>query len=400
MKIFEHEFKKKKIHTKIKIVDKILDFIHIQKKRQISFMRQLSKTERHYDQKLIFVIKYQWIAKQIAKNQNLHQNKFAKNIQSDLHKKKHEWMTTFKTRYKLYKYTIMSFEFTNVSATYQKLINNAFKKYLNIFVIAYFDDILIYSQNEEEHIRHVHAVFKNLNEWNLLTKSEKCVFHVFEINFLKFLINKNNIKMNLNKTTAVKNWKRSINVIEVLTFLNFTNYNQRFIKRYLHKTLSLTRLTQKELSWNWNEKTERTFQKFKQACLKTSVLKIFDFKKFIKIKTNVLNMIIKTCLCQKYDDKWHSVIYFSKKLTSAEQNYEIHDKKLLAIVTFLKTLKIYAKETSEFIILMNYKNFVFFIITKKLNQKQIKWLKKFAQYRFKIRYTSNKNNVRTDALNK
>ena len=111
-------------------------------------------------------------------------------------------------------------------------------------------------------------------------------------------------------------------------------------------------------------------------------------------------MIIKTCLCQKYNDKWHLVMYFSKKLTSAEQNYEIHDKRLLIIVTVLKTWKIYAKKTSKFIILINHKNFLYFIITKKLNQKQIKWSKKFEQYKFTIRYTSNKNNDRANALNR
>ena len=149
-------------------------------------------------------------------------------------KKKQKWMTIFRTQYEHYEYTIMSFEFTNVSATCQKLINNAFKKYLNIFVIAYFDDIFISSQIKKKHVRHVNAIFRRLNEWNLLTKFEKCVFHFFEKKILKFLIDKNEIKMNSNKTTAIKNWKRSKNVIEILTFLNFTNYNQKFIKRYSH----------------------------------------------------------------------------------------------------------------------------------------------------------------------
>ena len=189
-------------------------------------------------------------------------------------------------------------------------------------------------------------------------------------------------------------------MIKILIFLNCTNYNRKFIKRYSHKTLSLTRFTQKEQSWNWNKKTKRTFQKFKQTCFETLIWKIFNSKKFIKIETNVSNMIIKTCLCQKYDDKWHSMTYFSTKLTSAKQNYEIHDKELLAIVAFLKTWKVYAKKTSKFIILTNHKSFVFFIITKELNQKQIKWSKKFAQYKFKIRYTSNKNNDRANVLNK
>ena len=90
---------------------------------------------------------------------------------------KKKWKTIFKIRYKHYKYTIMSFELTNVLITYQKLINNAFKKHLNIFVIAYFDDIFIYFKNMNEHVRHVDTMFQCLNEWNLLIKLKKCNFH-------------------------------------------------------------------------------------------------------------------------------------------------------------------------------------------------------------------------------
>ena len=68
-------------------------------------------------------------------------------------------MTIFKTRYEFYEYMVMSFEFTNASTICQKLINNAFRKHLNTFVIAYFDDIFIYSQNEKKHVQHVHTMF-------------------------------------------------------------------------------------------------------------------------------------------------------------------------------------------------------------------------------------------------
>ena len=243
-------------------------------------------------------------------------------------------------------------------------------------------------------------MLRSLNEWNLLIKSKKCVFHVSKIDFLKFLIDKNDIKMNSNKTAAVRDWKRSKNVTEVLAFLGFTNYNRRFIKRYSHKALPLTKLTQKGQPWSWNDKTEQAFQKLKQACLEASILKIFNSRKPIRIETNVSDMTIGACLCQKYDDKWHSVAYFSRKLTPAEQNYEIHDKELLTIVTALKTWKIYAKGASEFIILTNHKNFLYFIITKKLNRKQVRWSEELEQYKFTIRYTSNKNNDKANALSR
>ena len=153
----------------------------------------------------------------------------------------------------------MSFEFTNVSTTCQKLINNAFRKHLNIFVIAYFDDIFVYFKNMNEHVRHVNTMFRCLNEWNLLIKSKKCNFHQTKMKFLNFKIERKKIKINLNKITTIKNWKKFNIVMKILIFFEFTNYNRRFIRRYLHKMLSLMRLTQKSQIWNWNDKTKKIF---------------------------------------------------------------------------------------------------------------------------------------------
>ena len=58
----------------------------------------------------------------------------------------------------------MSFEFTNASTTYQKLINNALKKHLNIFVIVYFDDIFIYFKNMKKHVQHINTILKYLKK--------------------------------------------------------------------------------------------------------------------------------------------------------------------------------------------------------------------------------------------
>ena len=103
--------------------------------------------------------------------------------------------------------------------------------------------------------------------------------------------------------------------------------------------------------------------------MKKFTLKIFDINKNVKIKIDASNLIIKACLNQEHDDKWHSMTYFSRKFTSTKQNYDIHDKKLLTIVATLKTWKVYAKEASKLIILMNHKNFIHFTTIKQLNRR-------------------------------
>ena len=97
-------------------------------------------------------------------------------------------------------------------------------------------------------------------------------------------------------------------------------------------------------------------------------------------------------------EKWYSITYFSRKLTSVEQSYDIYNKKLLTIIAALKQWKTYAKEISFLTMYTDYKNLIMFIIIKQLNRRQIRWLDLLNQYKLKIIYTSKKKNDRIDAL--
>ena len=87
----------------------------------------------------------------------------------------------------------MSFELTNASATCQKLINNILREHLDIFVIAYLNDILVYSKTKKKHIKHVNIVLELLMQKNLLLKSKKCEFHKKKVNFLNFIVENDTI---------------------------------------------------------------------------------------------------------------------------------------------------------------------------------------------------------------
>ena len=115
-----------------------------------------------------------------------------------------EWKIAFRIRYDLYEYLIMFFELINASATCQKLINNILREHLDIFVITYLNDILIYFKTEEKHIKHINIVLELLMQRNLLLKSKKCEFHKKKVNFLDFIVGNDTIRMNSAKVQAVK----------------------------------------------------------------------------------------------------------------------------------------------------------------------------------------------------
>jgi len=88
-----------------------------------------------------------------------------------------EWKTAFRTRYGLFEYRVMPFGLTNAPASCQRLMNETLHEYLDIFVTVYLNDILIYSENEKEHVEHVKKVLAKLKTNSLLLKLEKCEFH-------------------------------------------------------------------------------------------------------------------------------------------------------------------------------------------------------------------------------
>ena len=284
-------------------------------------------------------------------------------------KTREKWKTIFRTRYEHYEYTIMSFELINASTTCQEMINDALREHLNVFVIAYLDDILIYFKTLIEHEQHVRKVLQCLKQRRLLFKLEKCEFHKFEVEFLEFVIETQKIRMNSIKLKAMQKWSQSTNIKEVQTFLEFVNYNRKFIKNYFKEVIPLINLTIKDKSWNWESQEQQAFEQLRNACLQQSILKMFDSKKSIQIKTNASNLIINACLNQENEDKQHFVAYFSRKLSSTKQNYDIHDKKLFAIIIFLKTWKIYVEGALELTIYTNHKNLFQFIIIKQLNRR-------------------------------
>jgi hypothetical protein len=127
---------------------------------------------------------------------------------------------------------------------------------------------------------------------------------------------------------------------------------------------------------------------------------MFDLKKLERMKTDASDLVIDACFNQLYEDIWHLVAYYFRKLLSAKQNYDIYDKKLLAIVAALKAWRVYIERALELTILTNHKNLLHFITTKKLNRRQVRWSKKLRQYKFKILYILEKENGRADALSR
>ena len=122
----------------------------------------------------------------------------------------------------------------------------------------------------------------------------------------------------------------------------------------------------------WIERQQKVFQQLKDTCAKEPVLLNFKTGQLTQIKTDASDQAVGACLYQQADGKWHPVAYYSQKITQAEQNYDIHDKELLAVINTLEHWRVYAESSSELTVLTDHKNLTMFMITKKLNRWQVR----------------------------
>ena len=109
----------------------------------------------------------------------------------------------FITRYELFEYVVMSFEFCNALEIFQFFINETLRKYLDNFCIVYLNDILIYSNNFEKHQKHVHKVLDKLRKEHIYLNIKKCQFNVIKVKYLELIIIIEDIKMNFEKVKII-----------------------------------------------------------------------------------------------------------------------------------------------------------------------------------------------------
>ena len=297
-----------------------------------------------------------------------------------------EWKTAFRTRYGLFEYMVMPFGLTNAPATFQSMINDVLRPFLDVFVVVYLDDILIFSDSLEEHTKHVSTVLEQLSQHDLFVKAKKCEFHVTSTEFLGYNISPSGISMNENKVKAIKDWPQPKNKHNVQVFMGFCNFYRRFISNFSGIAKPLYLLTGKD-SFQWNESCNAAFDKLKNAFTSAPMLKHYVPNAPTFVETDASNYALGAVLSQKQEDgKVNPIAFFARSLSGAEQNYEIYDKEMLGIVKALKHWRTYLKNMSEpTIIQTDHKNLEYFTTTKVLNQRQACWSKLLARYNFVIK---------------
>lgn len=312
-----------------------------------------------------------------------------------------EWKTAFRTRYGHFECLVMPFGLTNAPAAFQHFMNEVLREFLDVTVVVYLDDILVFSADREQHTRHVQAVLEKLIRNKLYVKAEKCEFDKTKVEFLGFMISPDGISMADDKVSAVTDWAQPTKVKDLQSFLGFANFYRRFIPGYSRIAAPLTALLKKDAKFDFGPTAQAAFQALKSAFTGGDILRHFDPALEAIVETDASDFAISAILSQYHDKVLRPVAFMSRKLDKHERNYEIHDKELLAVVSAIKVWRHYLEGARHpFVILTDHQALQYFQTSKTLTRRQARWSEVVNHHRYVIRYRPGSMSGKPDSLSR
>lgn len=321
--------------------------------------------------------------------------------------------TAFNTHIGKYQFKVLPFGLTNAPSVFQTAMNALFSDMLHKGVLIYLDDILIYSKTEEQHYELLDRVLRRLREAGLRAKLSKCHFFKDELTYLGHVVSKHGLKPDSSKVDAIDNWPTPRSIHDVRSFLGLANYFRKFIQGYAILARPLTDLLKgldkqerkgrgrrmdpakvaldmASFAPKWSEACQHSFEGLKRALVTAPVLALPDFDKPFELVCDAASVDppgIGAVLLQS----GHPVAFYSRKLTSAEENYTVQELEMLAVVCALKEFRCYL-DGVEFTVVTDHQPNMY-LDTMQMNKRRARWLETTSCFRFRWVYRPGRINV-------
>ena len=305
--------------------------------------------------------------------------------------------TAFITRDGLYEWNRMPFGLINAPYTFQRIMNHVFKELLWKNVVVYMDDILIFSRNEQDHIRDLKSVLTKIAEYGFKIKESKCMFGVKEIDFLGFTIKDSCMFIKEEQRNKVMMLQEPRNVSDLRSTLGFAAFFKRFIPNYSEKINPLLQRLKKG-NFSFGEEERKCLQALQKEIREAKSLVLPDLRGSFNLYADASGIAIGAALSQIVDGEERPVLWISRKLNDAEINYTTTEKECLAIIWAVERLKIYL--ANEFTIRTDHSALTWLVSQKEPKERIARWIMKLQGYKFKIEHIPGRENIIADALSR
>ena len=313
--------------------------------------------------------------------------------------------TTFVTPFGKYEFLMVPFGLAQAPAYFQLLMNKVLKGLK--FAMTYLDDIIIFSQDELQHLEHLEIVFSCLQEAGLKMKRSKCDFFKNEIHYLGHLISPEGISPLPNKLYSIKHMPVPNSVKEIKQFLGLTGYYRKFVPRFADISRPLTTLTKKDVKFKWTSACQKSFELLKEALCGEPVLKYADTSKPYTLYTDASKYGWAGVLTQPHimtiDGKStttdHPVAFVNGLFRGSQLNLAALRKEAFAIDMSVKKLSFYLTD-AQILLRSDHKPLEKFLLIKTLNSKVNNWAMELEAFNIQFDYIKGSSNILADTLSR
>ncbi|KAI2664094.1 Transposon Tf2-11 polyprotein [Labeo rohita] len=293
----------------------------------------------------------------------------------------------------------MPYGLANSPVVFQSFVNKIVRDLLNKCIIAYIDNILIYSLNLKQHVKDIKTVLSCLQQRQLYAKLEKCEFYISKTSFLGYIVSYQGVEMDNSKVLAVTEWPLPKTIKELQRLLGFANFYRRFIRNYSLIAAPLTSLLKgKPAKLKWNQEAVNLFESLKTCFTTAPVLKHPDPEPPFVMDASDCG--IGAVLSQRHGNigKLYPCAFFSHKLTAAERNYDVGNKELLSMKATLDEWRLWLEGAIHLCQISDHKNLEYIKGAQQMNPRQAHWSLFFTCFNFTVTYRPGTKNHKADAL--
>lgn len=308
-------------------------------------------------------------------------------------------LTAFRTESGLYHFNRMPFGLTNAPASFQRMANAVYGGLKGINLQVFIDDICIASETWIDHLSTLEKVFDATMKAGLTLQGEKCSFGSRSINFLGHLISEKGIQQDPAKLEALLRLKQPSNKDDVRQFLGMCGYYRKFVPRFAIIAEPLTKLTRKNIPFEWNIEQKEAFQDLLTKLAENATLSHFNHHDSLMLKTDASRKGIAGILLQMQQGEWKIITCISRRLNTSETNYGITDLEGLAVVYSVQRLRNYLLG-KHFEIIVDH--CALCVLNKRTphSARLIRWQLILSEFDFTIKYTKGSLHEDVDCLSR